>query len=270
MSIGLRARAVALAVLSCVGPAVAGAGEPVDRSRLEAILKKSEAYCRRLEKAALDFVCLEEVTELSVHFTPQTNVYLYDYQFVRTGREKKENRRLVSVNGKKRDVKDAPLGTVMFRYENVLFGPIGLLDEDSQRLFDYALVGEATVGPERAAIIEAGPKPGARGTRPYGRIWIKEEDGSVLRIDWDPASLGNYRAIEEWTKAHDATPRITAYSEYGLEKNGLRFPSRNFSETATVTKGGLETVSGRMSTVYKDYKFFIVETEVKYQAPGGA
>ncbi len=267
MSIGGRTRILvfAVAALSCfLGAARAGRQEPPDRSRLEALLKRAEAYCRRLDKAALDFICLEEVTELTVRFTPVTNVYLYDYQFVRTDREKKENRHLIAVNGKKKDVRDAALSTVMFQYQNVLFGPVGLLGEEGRRLFDYALVGEDPGGPERAVIVEAKPKAGAVGSRPWGRIWLREEDGGVLKIVWDQTSLGNYREVEDWAEAHEARPRITAYSEYGLEKNGLRFPSRNFSETATVTKGGLLTVGGRVSTVYRDYKFFTVETEIKY------
>ncbi len=264
MSIGWRAWVLILAAWACLGSARLGAQEPVDRSRLDVLLKKSEAYCRRLEKAALDFVCMEEVTELSVRFTPETNVYLYDFQFVRTDREQKENRHLISVNGKKKDVKDSSLNTVMFQYQNVLFGPVGLLGEESRSLFDYTLAGEDRIGSEPAAIIEAKPKPGSATMRPFGRVWVKEEDGSVLKIVWDQASLGNYGAIEEWAKAHEVMPRITAYSEYGLEKNGLRFPSRNYSETATVMKGGTVTVGGRVSTIYKDYRFFMVETEVKY------
>lgn len=266
MNIGRRTRIFVLATVALFGLGALRAGARVapDTSRLESLLAKAEAYCRRLDKAALDFICLEEVTELTVRFTPATNVYQYDYQFVRTDREKKENRRLVSVNGKPTDVKDAALGTVMFQYQNVLFGPVGLLGEGGRRLFEYALVGQEALGPEAAVVVDVKPKPGAGGTRPFGRAWLRESDGSVLKIVWNETSLGNYKAIEEWAAAHKVLPRVVAYSEYGLEKNGLRFPSRNFSETATVTPGGLLTVGGRISTVYKDYRFFTVETEVKY------
>src|SRR4030066_1356029 len=36
---------------------------PAEEARLSPILNKAIRYCRRLEKAALDFVCLEEISE---------------------------------------------------------------------------------------------------------------------------------------------------------------------------------------------------------------
>jgi hypothetical protein len=55
-----------------------------DRIRLEAILKRSEEYFRRLDKAALDFVCLEEVRETSRYYASDKDGYLHDYQFNRS------------------------------------------------------------------------------------------------------------------------------------------------------------------------------------------
>ena len=102
------------------------AQETAEQARLAAILKKSAEYCQRLDKAALDFVCLEEVTEASRYSatttedfphdyqfnrieisgdsTPQTYVYLYDYQFIRKDTETKETRNLIAVNGKKKNI----------------------------------------------------------------------------------------------------------------------------------------------------------------------
>jgi hypothetical protein len=238
-----------------------------DQQRLAAILKRSAEYCQRLERAALDFVCLEEVTELSANFTPTTRVYLYDYQFIRKNKETKEKRNLIGVDGEKKDIQDSPLETVMFRYENVLFGPVGLLSGSWQGSFDYRIIGEDTVHKVKTVVIEATPVLVLIEPHPYGKIWVKEEDGSVLKIVWDQRSIGNYRTVKEWAEIHDAAPQITAFSEYGLEKNGLRFPSLNYSEQAYVRKGQQTFVSARLSIIYKKYKFFTVETEVKYDRP---
>ncbi|MGD1009506.1 MAG: hypothetical protein ABR951_05075 [Candidatus Aminicenantales bacterium] len=237
-------------------------GSQPDGSRLAAILKKAEGYCRRLENAALDFVCLEEVTERTRHFTPTTDVYLYDYQYVRKNQEMKEERKLVSVNGKKEDIRDSPLQTVEFRYENVLFGPVGLLSQSWQAYHDFRLVGEDTLGKEKTVVIEAIPKPEFHKPHCYGRIWVREKDDTVLKIVWDQKSIENFRSVEEWAKAHEAEPRITAFSEYGLEKNGLRFPTRNYTENAFVGKDGHKTVFAEVDTLYRGYKFFTVETEI--------
>lgn len=248
----------------CVFPAQPNTQERADQPRLGAILKKSGEYCQKLEQAALDFVCLEEVTELSAHFTPETNVYLYDYQFIRKTKETKEKRNLIAVDGKKTNIKDSPLHAVMFRYENVLFGPVGLLSKSWQAHHEYKFIGEDTIDKEKAVVIEATPGPALVKPHCYGRIWIKEDDGSVLKIVWDQRSLGNYKTVEEWARIHEAEPLITAFSEYGLEKNGLRFPSRNYSEQAYVNSDKRKIVNARISVIYKKYKFFTVETEVHY------
>jgi hypothetical protein len=251
-----------LFAMLCAVPLQPNTQEQTDQPRLAVILNKSAEYCRRLEKAALDFICLEEVTELSVHFTPDTEVYLYDYQFIKKNKQTQEKRNLIAVNGRKTNIQDSSLQTVMFRYENVLFGPVGLLSKSWQPYLDYRLIGEDAIGKERAVVIEATPGQELVEPHCYGRIWVKEDDGSVLKIVWDQKSLRNYQMVEEFAKSHDAEPQITAFSEYGREKNGLRFPSRNYSEQAYISSDKRKIVNARISVVYEKYKFFTVETEV--------
>ena len=233
-------------------------------ARLAEVLKKAEIYCRKLDRAALDFICLEEVTEMTRHYTPRTDVYLYDYQFIRKGSEVKEQRNLISVNGDETNIQDSSLNTSMFQYKNVLFGPVGLLSKVWQAYHDYAFIGEDTFNDEKVVIIEAVPTPELAQPHCYGKIWIKEEDGSVLKIVWDQRSLGNFQKIEEWARSHDSVPEITAYSEFGFEKNGLRFPSRSYTENAYIRKDKRKFVNAEISILYKDYKFFTVETEIEY------
>jgi hypothetical protein len=258
LSMGIR-------LASSVPTALQNTQGQTDSARLAAVLKKAETYCRRLDRAALDFVCLEEVTEMTRHFTPKTDVYLYDYQFIRKDNAVKEQRNLISVNGEKTDIRDSSLDTSMFKYKNVLFGPVGLLSRTWQTYHDYKLIGEDVIYEEKVVVIET--TPGANLVQPhcYGKLWIKEGDGSVLKIVWDQRSLGNFQSIEEWAKIHDAKPEITAYCEYGIEKNGIRFPSRSYTENAYIDKNNRKFVSAEISILYKDYKFFTVETEIKYE-----
>ena len=249
-------------------PGGAACQEQAGQSRLAAILIRSGEYCQRLSNAALDFICLEEVTEMTRHYTPQTDVYLYDYQFVRKDQETREKRNLIAFNGKKANIPDSPLSSFMFQYKNVLFGPVGLLSKAWQSYHDFRIVGEDTINQEKAVVVEATPKHSFISPHCYGRIWIKEEDGSVLKVVWDQRSLGNFQRAEEWAKIHEAKPQITAYSEYGFEKNGLRFPSRSYTENAFIEKNKRKFVSGEISILYKEYKFFTVETEIKYGLTG--
>ena len=243
-------------------PLGSSAQQPADQARLAAILKRSAEYCRRLEQAALDFVCFEEVTEETVHFSRDIKIYLYDYQFIRKDEQAQEKRSLIAVNGQKTKFRESPLQTVQFLYENVLFGPVGLLSESWQLAHDYRLIGEDRIGKERVVVIWATPGQELDEPHPYGRIWIKEDEGSVLKIAWDQRSLRNFKAIEEYARSQNAEPSITAFSEYGYEKNGLRFPSRNYSEQGYILSNGRKVANARISVVYKKYKFFTVETKV--------
>ena len=113
-------------------------------------------------------------------------------------------------------------------------------------------------------MVEATPNSFLVTPHPSGKTWIKEEDGSVLKIIWDQKPLGNFQSAEEWAKAHEVKLEITAFTEFGREKNGLRFPSRNYSEYAYVDKNNRKFVNAEISIVYRNYQFSTVETEVKY------
>jgi len=57
---------------------------------------------------------------------------------------------------------------------------------------------------------------------------------------------------------------MTLVSEYKVEKNGIRFSSRYFIEEAYIGKKGKKFISSETTVIYRDYKFFTVETEIKY------
>ncbi len=60
-------------------------------------------------------------------------------------------------------------------------------------------------------------------------------------------------------------PQITTTHDYFIEKNGIRFPSNTICEELYLY--GLRKVRTKMSETritYDNYRFFIVETEVKY------
>ncbi len=61
------------------------------------------------------------------------------------------------------------------------------------------------------------------------------------------------------------TPEVTPDTEFGFEKNGLRFPSLDLTEEAYVDKDGARFVRAVTKVVYKEYKFFTVETETDFE-----
>ena len=128
-------------------------------------------------------------------------------------------------------------------------------------------------------LIEATPIPNLETDYLYGRIWVRESDFSILKIEWNQKSIINFDLIEEEAKRFNETPVIKFYTEYALDKNGIRFPSKySITETYSRRAGGRETRSetyrrrmggsytrSKTTVVYKDYKFFTVKTEVKYK-----
>ncbi len=125
---------------------------------------------------------------------------------------------------------------------------------------------------EEAIVIEAVPKAsyeqrflyGAEPSYLSGKIWVKKKDFSILKIMWNPKVIKEIKNIEEIAKRYKAEPMITIISEYKFEKNGIRFPSRLYIEEAYGNKEEKKFVRSETDIVYRDYKFFTVETEVKY------
>ena len=265
--------------------------EPKQAERLARLLERAKGYCLKLERAALDFTCLERIEEkmfADPGFTmgqplgvpspsaqsvssayrslgrSYSNKYVYDYQFVRKGDLKTERRILVEENGRKKNDANAELSTQAIRVENALFGPIGLLGAGWQARHDYAIVGEESQKGDTIVVIEASPKPSLDGPHCFGRVWVREDDGSIVKISWDQSSVGNFALVQETANVLKAEPRMTSITEYGLVKNGLRFPSKDTTEEAYLLNDGIRHIKSRTTILYEKYKFFTVETEIEY------
>ena len=261
---------------------------------LATILSAAREYCARLERAALDFVCLEEVEErldlgrderadleraaraagrdpsawvssprdrlVSPRNPKLNNTYLLDYQFVRRDKKVEEKRVLLEKNGRKVSPRTAAPRLSAFNYADVLLMPVRLLDAKSQDFYSYRLQGEDRVSELDAWVLEVVPR--MTGITRYlgGRIWLKRDDSSVLRIEWDPTTFDHYEDIIARAASFKAEPEVRSVTEFGFEKNGIRFPSSDLTEEAYRDPDGKLFVRARTQVTYKDYKFFMVET----------
>jgi hypothetical protein len=258
--------------------------EKSDQIRLNLLLKKTSQYCRKLDNAAFFYVCHEEVTEKIHHslFLDQEeigklgrlddyrvgtekNKYLYEYQLIRKKGKTEEKRTLLERNGRKVLKKDAKLETLNFYFRNILFGPVTLLGEQRQHFYDYKLhEGEIHKG-ESTFVIEAMPKSHLKQHHPYGRIWIRKSDFAILKIEWDYRSISSPHIIEKRAKNFKAEPHITLISEFDIEKNGIRFPNRFIFEEVYIKGQKKKIVKSETTIIYKDYRFFTVEVEIKHK-----
>ena len=261
--------------------------EAASDRRLARILARTKDYCRRLENAALDFVCIEDIKEEFFHLpgievdtvepghTPRwpfsyriprkgfVRTFIHDYQLIRKDGQRVETRTLIKENGIPRNEKNAQLTTMSVRVENALFGPVGLLSEARQAAFEYRLAGEKKVEGRKALLVDAIPKPEFPGVHCNGRIWILEGDASIVKIEWEQTSVGNYRAIRETAERLKAEPSLVSATEYDVLKNGIRFPSRDTTEESYLMKKNKKFVRSKSTILYRDYRFFSVETDVR-------
>jgi hypothetical protein len=266
------------------------AQKEVDQSRLPEILEKTAAYCRTFGNATLNYVCLEDVTETTYYpyrkipwsfgdvraFIDKSHL-VYDYQLVKQGLETTERRALLEENGKKSNIPDAPLKVKRFKYRYIILGPM-LLNEYWQQFHDYRIIGTDKVDKEPCLIIEVVPKasvgtgeglaveavPGlpVKPGHLYGKIWVSEHDSRVWKLEWDQRSIDNYEAVEEMAKTLKAKPHFEFVMEYAFDHKGIRFPSRYVLSEDYVKASTVRFTRSVLTVVFKNYKFFTVETEV--------
>lgn len=259
-----------------------------DQNELEEILVKCAKYCEKLTHSVLDFVCTEKIAveintvrikrrEVIGEHDDKTllmskvweeknkkNTYTYDYQMIRKDNIIRDRRTLLRENGKKKHEENAQLKIKRFKHHNMIFGPIALLDIQWQPFYDYKIIQRRKFKGDNVIVIEATPKVTIKTENPYGKVWIREEDFSIVKIEWDQNSLPNLEIFIKDAEIFKARPEFEIYVEYAFDKNGIRFPSK-YSVIETYYQGRkIYFTRSRIQVTYKDYKFFIVESVVKY------
>ena len=260
---------------------------------LDFILKRMADYCLRLENAAFDFVCLEEIKE-TIHLALDVNrpreslkdwaywdlarwnssvpmalkkinnSYVYDYQCIRESGRMHEIRTLLKEDGRKKHEPNAKLKTAVVVYGNALLWPVGLFGERFQAQYDYKIAGDGMIDGRSVVVIDATPRAGIPETRSlYGKGWVDTETLDILKIEWSERHIGRYEIFAKRGERYKRTPRLRVRSELRAEKNGIRFPSSLFIEEAYLNDRGRAFIRSLTNVVYKDFKFFTVEVEIR-------
>ena len=244
-------------------------------TNLEKIMTACAQYCDILKKARLNFTCTEVIEERIYHpfitiridsfrtYKREINKYIYDYQLIKEGDKITEQRILLKEQGEDKYEKGSDLKTQRFDYRFVINGPIGVIDRDWQQHFDYKISGNEVINNKRTVVLEASPKSSSSVEHLFGKIWVDLDDFSILKIEWNQTSIGNFEAIKKTAEELNAVPNMKMSSEYFYEKNGIRFPSQYIIEEKYKAGPRILTKS-KLTVTYKDYKFFTVETSVKY------
>ena len=260
-------------------------------SSLDALLAKAAEYCRRLEGSAFDLTCREEISETidpsldAAAEPPPSNTqrttytgptitiskvkkikhrFVYDYRCVRTAQAIRETRAQLEENGKRKVVSNAGLKTPVVDFGGALLSPVGLFGERSRPGYDFSVAGEAQAGDTGVLVIGAKPKPEAPLSRClYGQAWIDPATGAILKLEWGERPAGRFEIFETRGRLYNREPRLVFSSEFGAEKNGIRFPSRQSFEESYLNDAGKVFVRSRTVAVYKDFKFLSIEVELR-------
>ena len=216
-----------------------------NQEKLNQILNKTANYCERVKRIALFYVCVENTKDKIFFYRSSRSIrespygeselvpsriltlrrtrnysYSFDYQLIKKGEELKEQR--IPLKKKK---KNAELD-VRYSAKYLVYGPVGFLSRYWQDYFDYEIIGEERIGETLAAVIKATPKANNEENRNYARVWIGEMDGSILQIEWEPESILDYEGKPVRALAEELETAVVWNVTYGIEKNGVRFPSR--------------------------------------------
>lgn len=262
--------------------------QEIGAAGLEKILEETGEYCEKLKNMALDFVCQEKISEKTSEFgkrivlTPgdrlrsssffedlkiiktKKNSYIYDYQMIKKGDDFKEKRDLLQENRKKRNEKNVELKTLRMSSKFLVFGPVGFLSQSWQPNFVYEIIGSEKIGQKKAVVLKASPKEFTEENYCFGKIWVDEADSSILQIEWEPKSIKNFEEKVE-SEIGELKRNVSWIVSYDVVKNGIRFPGAQTIKETYITKQGKEHIKYEAEYKYENYKFFTVETEVKFK-----
>jgi len=287
-------------------------GKSEDKDELNRLLKGAAVYCEKLKVAAFHCLCKEKIVETQrplykhagveddivnnpeheifatvqpadPHQKPiviKTNKYEFYYRLIKRGVIAKELREKIgkgdNENSKTEQqgeiITDEILKTIRFLSSKSVFAPITLLDGERQKLYHFRLVGHEKIQDRPTTIIEAVPKNEKDAQVIYGKLWIDDENFSVLKIKANPNSILGYNRLRNLANELGAMLHLTLETEFFKINDNIRFPTRiHFVETysggtlissQTGSKGWQRTES---YTTYSDYLFFNVQTDVTYE-----
>ncbi len=255
---------------------------------LDEILRKSGEYCEKVNKMALFYVSKEKIETKRYFYKTETyrkklpradawatmrrlkvkgtkkNSWVYDYQLIKKQGELKERRILLEEDGKKKYEENAELKMMKYVSKYLVFGPVGFLSKYWQDYFDYEIIGKDLIAGKEAIILKSFPVSEIGENVNYGRIWVDRGDLSILKIEWDPKSIKDYEEEIMSSPIGDLRKEMIWSVDFGIEKNGVRFPSKQLIQEYLVDKEGKRYINIETLIDYIDYKFFTVEVEVKH------
>lgn len=152
--------------------------------------------------------------------------------------------------------------------EKAHFGPNSIIGPEVQPYYIYRLVGQEELFGQAVVVIEAFPRWGACSYLNPGRIWVRSQDGAVLRIERSYQLEKNRDKVRLRGLIMNLDPRLTFISEFAFEKNGVRYPSRIEVRESYFSGEEEKLARAIVESTFSDYRFFGVSSEVTSEKKG--
>lgn len=264
-------------ILAVLAPAhgLAAKTKPLpDQGALPGYLERLERVVDLYMDSALGFTCEESVTYIG-RFERRTDRYEYLYTY--DDENGLVDRRMP--RGKRGGSSEPGEGEIRHWAFERAYSWVLVFSPSRRERYRFQIVGEKKVFGRPAVGIrfEAVPpvEPGVNGF--HGTAWIDEETSQILRVD---AERAGGPAVGVTTSGNGARafgmPGERYLTDFRIEKNGMRFPSKVTIVRSQVGVRG-PTVGGeparevlRVEQVYTDYRFFGVRTteEIRSRVAG--
>ncbi len=268
-------------------------GKQLYSEPLNSILSEGARYCQKMKNAILYFLCEESIRETHYYFTefkwgviayrdgagshsmgvgildndPQKTIrkkYLCDYQLIQRDGRTEERRIILKDDGRAPQDPKTLLNEKRYRILAPLFASIRILDPEHQWQYSYRMLDEKRINGENAYVIEALPINGNADGVEYGKIWLDQDDYSILKCEIQGIPLEGYEDILSESSNLNIKPVFTATYEYGIENKGIHFPSKSNvnAKYSYLLEGRLQTPTKLyVDFKYENYKYFTVETK---------
>jgi len=264
---------MAAAILSGL-PSPAGAQGGGRSTQLESLLTRLAARAAVYETTALRFACEEQVDLVEYNAqeaAKSQRTEVHDYLLAYTEEKGLQPYRALL----KRDEKSVSRREV--RPDYAVPEPYGwnlLFTTEHQARFQFELLEAAMIEPSITWVLAFHPLlPYSNGNtieQWEGRVWVDQDTLDVVQVEAEPANqaetmearLAEYRESFSFlglkTKPRPRARHIQV--EFGIEREGLKLPSRSLATTRLLAGDGRDRLGSSVVQRYRDYVFYGVES----------
>jgi hypothetical protein len=245
----------------------------VPPERLFLTLKQASEYCDRVKRTVCKIACEERILEKKIdpfQWTPWSKKkirrmkeieYVYQYRWIYKRDRLRENRILLKENGEPREQEHAVLKVLGIHSLRPMISPVGFIGKDAEKFYDYEWLGEKKIFDRKASVLRSRPKAGKETPKDYGRIWVDSSTGAVLRIELEQECVAGFDDLKAWADKNKLRPFLSAVYDFGIEKNGICFPSRTEIEESYAGPGYPKNRWTNVAAEYSHYDFFLIKTK---------